>query len=300
MVSEIILRSRFKHSAMRKMPLTDPHLASGLDEEDIAVHGQSIMRLFPKDETPSSENWDRHSERPSNEQKEALSALTILFSALAKVDALNRNLWTKILSFWMPKGQLCGGQPQHSLSSPPILDYSQISKIMDCCAWHDDPACPKLVSEAHRMFCQEEHQPALIHLDTGISTTSSTHLKANATLLKSCVLRIAKDLPRALDLAEQVVATANLYHLQDLLSKAQLYRGLCLYEMGLYADAKACYIRAANINWFAREVTGLTALAEEKRRALPDGSTGKQLTPTFREIPLLTLAKGSGDVPKGS
>jgi hypothetical protein len=168
-------------------------------------------------------------------------------------------------------------------------------------AWLDDPHCPAVIIKAQKMISSPYHyQQALIHLDTTIPTTSSTTLQVNALLLKSCILRLSSQTRDALKLVEHALFMANLDNLPKLVCKAQLYRGLCLYELGLFADAGACFTRAAHIDWFARQVTELTALAENKRSALPHGSKGKRLTPGFREIPLPTFAKSFGNSPGGS
>jgi tetratricopeptide (TPR) repeat protein len=197
------------------------------------------------------------------------------------------------------RGQLYGGQPQHFKSNIPIphspneSEYRQLANHIMENAW-DSPYCPGVITEADLMVQNQKYQQALVHLDHNISATNSTTLHANAALLKSTILRISDDPQRGLELAENVVYMANLNALPNLLGKAQLYRGLCLFDFGLYADAIRCYVRAANIRWFAREVARMTMIAEKRRNALPSGRRGKHLSPDFHEIPLSTSAQGFG------
>lgn len=195
------------------------------------------------------------------------------------------------------RGQLYGGKPQ---SFSDILELHNPDESENCkfanlsMADYYGGCYSDILSKATAIASNKNYQGALIHLDTNISATDPTTLHANATLLKSAILRLCDDPKRGLEHAEHVVYIANLNNLQTLLAKAQLYRGLCLYDLGLYADALRCYIRAASIRWFAKDVPRLTAMAEKRRDALPKGSRGKHLSPDFKEIPLSTSAKGFG------
>lgn len=196
------------------------------------------------------------------------------------------------------RGQLYEGQPPSffNIPEPPNSDESEHSQSENY-SEEGDPSGEidsDILCEAVAMASNKSYQEALIHIDTKISATDPTKLYANATLIKSAILRLCDDPERGLELAEHVVYIANLNNLPTILAKAQLYRGLCLNDFGLYADALRCYVRAASIRWFARDVPRLSAMAGKKMDALPNGSKGKHLSSDFQEIPLSTSAKGFG------
>jgi tetratricopeptide (TPR) repeat protein len=285
--------------------LSGPHLANDLDEEDFVVlegnraskapMGQSLLEKLRL-----SEISNKSLEAALNEKHKSLIVAEAEHAReLRDKEIKNRRIIGNLqVQLDEARGQLYGGQPQsfsgilasHSLDES---EYRQLANYITETAWLRG-YYPKVLVKAAGMVHNKNHQDALVHLDTNISATDSTTLHANATLLKSSILRIADDPQRGLELAEHVVYIANLNDLPTLLGKAQLYRGLCLFDLGLYADAIRCYVRAASIRWFAREVTRMTMIAEERRNALPSGSRGKQLSPDFHEIPLSTSDKGFG------
>lgn len=162
--------------------------------------------------------------------------------------------------------------------------------------WFSETDFSVSATRAQILNDEPKHQRASIHKGTNIPTPSRIVLQGNAMLLKSSILRISNDPRRGLGLAEQVVSMAEQNNLPALASKAQLYRGLCLYDLGLYADAGRCFTRAASVNWFAREVPRLTALAEKKRRVLPVRNPRRRLSPGFKDVPLSTSARGASRV----
>lgn len=152
---------------------------------------------------------------------------------------------------------------------------------------------PTAITEAEKLLEGSQYQDSFTHTDDNRPAANPVVRQANALLLKVCVLRICELPQRGLELAENVLYIANLNNLQALLSKAQLFRGLCLFDLGLYADASWCFTRAASIHWVSRGVPVLTKMAEEKRLALPEGSEGKQRSKNFQTIPLSAKDSGS-------
>jgi hypothetical protein len=289
--------------------LDGPHLATNLatnlDEEDFVVlegnrASKAPMRQSLQEKLRLSEISNRSLEAALNEKHESLIVAEAEHAReLRDKEFENRkivkNLQEKLEE---ARGQLYGGQPQSSSgipvpNGPDESEYRQLANYITERIWITD-YYPKVLIEAADMVSKKHYQDALIHLDTNISATDSTTLHGNATLLKSSILRLSGGPQRGLELAEHVVYIANLNELPALLGKAQLYRGLCLFDLGLYADAIRCYVRGASIRWFARKIERMTMIAEERRNALPSGSRGKQLSPDFHEIPLSTSTKGFG------
>jgi tetratricopeptide (TPR) repeat protein len=285
--------------------LGDPHMGTESDVEDFVVLEENQASRAPMRQSLQEKLW---LSEISNECLEATLNEKHGFLIVAEAEH-DRELRDKEIEnrkiienlqeqLDEVRGQLYGGQPQ-SFSGIPVpqkpdeSEYRQLANRITGRVWLRD-YYPKVLIEAAGMAYNKNYQDALVHLDTNISATDSTTLHGNATLLKSSILRISDELQRGLELAEHVVYIANLNELPTLLSKAQLYRGLCLFDLGLYADAIRCYVRAASIRWFAREVKRMTMIAEERRNALPIGSRGKHLSPDFHEIPLSTSAKGFG------
>jgi tetratricopeptide (TPR) repeat protein len=207
------------------------------------------------------------------------------------------------------RGQLHGGQSQLFQSGIPIPIESSESEPSEPCeplhlsvpsnfimehTWLKEPGCPTPVTEAEYLVEHNQYQRALAHLDINHPPTQSVPHHINAILLKACILRTSKLPQRGLELAENALYLAHLNNLQELTSKAQLYRGLCLFDLGLFADAGYCFTQAASIHWFARSVPKWTKLVEQKRVALSDGSEGKRRSPDFQRIPLTTSASGFG------
>lgn len=149
------------------------------------------------------------------------------------------------------------------------------------------------IIEAEMLLEGSQYQDAFAHADDNLPAANPVARRANALLLKVCVLRLCELPQRGLELAENALYIADLDNQQALVSKAQLFRGLCLFDLGLYADASWCFTRAASIHWVSRGVPVLTAMAEEKRLALPEGSEGKQRSKNFQTIPLPAKYLGS-------
>jgi tetratricopeptide (TPR) repeat protein len=152
------------------------------------------------------------------------------------------------------------------------------------------PGRPTTITEAEMLLDGIQYQHALVHFDDNRPASNSIAHRTNALLLKVCALRLCKLPQRGLELAEKALYIAESQNLQALVSKAQLFRGLCLFDLGLYADASLCFTRAASIHWFSRSVPRLTQMAEERRLALPEGSEGKQRSHGLQTIPLLRMA----------
>ena len=285
--------------------LGGPHLASDLHEEDFVVleedrAPEAPMRQSLQEKLRLWEISNKSLETALREKQESLIMAEAEHARKLRDKEIEHQKVVENLQEQLDeaRGQLHGGQPQ-SFSGIPVAhspDESEYHRLVNHIterAWLID-YYPDVLIEAAAMVYNKNYQDALVHLDTNISATDTTTLHANATLLKSSILRISDNPQRGLELAEHVVYIANLNDLPTLLSKAQLYRGLCLFDLGLYADAIRCYVRAASIRWFAREVARVTMIAEERRNALPNGSRGKKLSPDFHEIPLSTSAKGFG------
>lgn len=147
--------------------------------------------------------------------------------------------------------------------------------------------------EAEMLLEGSQYQDTFTHTDDNPPAANLVVRRANALLLKVCVLRLCELPQRGLELAEDALYIADVNSLHALVSKAQLLRGLCLFDLGLYADASWCFTRAASIHWISRSVPALTAMAEEERLALPDGSEGKQRSKNFQTIPLPAEGLGS-------
>jgi hypothetical protein len=149
------------------------------------------------------------------------------------------------------------------------------------------------VTEAEMLLEGSQYQQAFAHVDDNLPATNPVVRRANALLLKVCVLRLCELPQRGLQLAENALYMANLNNLQALVAKAQLFRGLCLFDLELYADASWCFTRAASIHWVSRGVPVLTEMAEERRLALPEDTEGKQRSKNFQTIPLSAKDFGS-------
>ena len=220
------------------------HLATDLDEEDLVILEESRaskapMRQSLQEKLRLSEIRNKSLETTLNEKHESLIvAEAEHVRELRDKEIENRkvvgNLQEQLNE---ARGQLYGGQPQ-SFSGIPVphspdeLEYRQLANHITERIWITD-YYPKVLIEAADMVSKKHYQDALVHLDTNISATDSTTFHGNATLLKSNILRISNDPKRGLELAEHVVYIANLNELPSLLAKAQLYRGLCLFDLGL-------------------------------------------------------------------
>ncbi len=288
--------------------LVGPRLAGNLDEDDFFVLEESPelevhMRQSLQEKLRLSEMNNKSLEKALSEKHDFL----ILMEAEHARELRNKEIENKEIvgnlqeQLDEARGQLYGGLPQSfsgipEPQSPDESEYRQLANHITERDWFRD-CYPEVLIEAAAMAYNKKYQAALVHLDAKISATDSTTLHGNATLLKSSILRMSHDPKRGLELAEHVVYIANLDNLPTLLGKAQLYRGFCLYDLGLYADALRCYVRAASIRWFSRQVNSLTTIAQKKRDALPSGTRGKNLSPGFQEIPLSTSAKGFGSSP---
>lgn len=99
----------------------------------------------------------------------------------------------------------------------------------------------------------------------------------NAMLIHLCVLRTLHQHLRALELSQEALAIAKQHQLYRHAAKAQLYRGLCLYDLKRYADARVCFIRAASIQWRHRVVTHCTKRADEESRKMANAIAGRLL-----------------------
>jgi len=142
------------------------------------------------------------------------------------------------------------------------------------------------IAYAESLIMANKMQAALAHLDTGCQPTSrGPALYINAKLLKSCVLRSIQDPKRALELAETALFLAHINDLRGLVSKAQFHRGLALFDLELFAEAQACFVRAASIQWYARDVERMSRKAEMRKRELPKGRRGKYVSADFEIIP---------------
>lgn len=79
----------------------------------------------------------------------------------------------------------------------------------------------------------------------------------NRHLIKSCALLAYPDTSAALFEAETALQIAEDERIYHLISKCQLYRGLCFMEMRYWAEASGCFTRAANVKSFAGRVSDL-------------------------------------------
>lgn len=182
--------------------------------------------------------------------------------------------------------------PFHLLSVP-----SQTTARILQGSWIIDTEAHPIITCAENLIKEGKMQKGLMHLDVNCPANKELSLYINATLLKSCALRSVECLDKALELAETALYIANLNELQSLIGKAQFYRGLAFFDMGLYAEAGHCLTRAASVRWFARDIEYLTREAEYKRKKLPPGTKGKVLDPNFQEIPI-TKTLGFGAMKK--
>lgn len=285
--------------------LTDPRHPNDVFEEDLGVLEKNRASGIPMRQSLRAilrleELNQKNLETPLSEKDEYVNFLEAKHAQELQDKEIETKRVIENLQGQLDeaRGQLYGGQPQNfsNIPKPHNLDKSDNCKLANLSMTDDyfGGCYSDVLCEATAMSSNKNYQGALIHLDTNISATDPTTLHANATLIKSAILRLCDNPKRGLEHAERVVYIANLNNLRTLLAKAQLYRGLCLYDLGLYADALRCYIRAASIRWFAKDVPRLTAMAEKRRDALPRGNRGKHLSPDFQEIPLSTSAKGFG------
>jgi tetratricopeptide (TPR) repeat protein len=184
-----------------------------------------------------------------------------------------------------------GGSPLWADSLVTLDDSNQSTlakTIMD--SWFGERDRPQPISEAESLLEQGQLQAALAHLGTHIRTTDSPPSQyINAIILRACALRVYDPAAHGLEFAETALGIASRSGLEDLICNAQLHRGLCLFDLGRYADASFCFTKAASIRWFARDVTRLTKESERKRTALPEGAKGKRRSKDFEEIPSTTF-----------
>lgn len=92
----------------------------------------------------------------------------------------------------------------------------------------------------------------------------------NRVLLRVCALRTFGEPAEALILAEDAVISAWSQQAWELLSKAQLYRALCLMDLQKWREARFCLIRAASIRASANIIEGLTSFCTKRIRLSPD------------------------------
>lgn len=162
--------------------------------------------------------------------------------------------------------------------------------------WILEPDAHDEIEHAEALMKEGKMQAALAHLSTQCPSTKEFSLHINATLLQSCALRSVGSFRKALELAESALYIANLNDIHQLVSKSQYHRGLALLDLGLFADAHCCFVRAASIKWYARDVERLMRETERKRNALPLGANGSQLSASFQVVPTTTKLSGFGAV----
>jgi len=119
----------------------------------------------------------------------------------------------------------------------------------------------------------------------GIPTPVSMPEHLNALLLQSSALRIMSEPERGLAYAEAALYLAELNELYALASKAQLFRGMCLLDLGYPAEASWCFTRAASVCWSSRQVADWKEEAEKRRAALERGDPRREMAENFKTVP---------------
>jgi hypothetical protein len=92
-------------------------------------------------------------------------------------------------------------------------------------------------------------------------------------------------------LAEFALWAANFNDLFDDICKAQLYRGQCLLELGLYADASFCFTRAASPYSFSWKVAEWKTKAEKLKSRLPMNDPRRKVSPDLKVVPEADLLR---------
>lgn len=91
--------------------------------------------------------------------------------------------------------------------------------------------------------------------------TATTNV--NLHLMRSCALRAAGYISRALNSAEQALSIATEHSLYHLICKCHLYRGLCMMQLSRWKEASNDFTRAANVRGWAGSVSELKLTAEK-------------------------------------
>lgn len=125
--------------------------------------------------------------------------------------------------------------------------------------------------------------PSLLSYDESTSVSMADHL--NSLLLQSSALRNMSKPERGLACAEAAVYLAELNELYTVASKAQLFRGMCLLDLGYPAEASWCFTRAASVCWSSRQVADWKEEAEKRRAALERGDPRREMAEDFKTVP---------------
>lgn len=115
----------------------------------------------------------------------------------------------------------------------------------------------------------------------------------NRLLLKTQALLNLMSPECGLIFAETALCLAEQNKIYTIESKAQLYRGICLLDLGYPAEASWCFTRAASICGFARDVERWKTKAEKMRSALDLDNPRRKIAKEFRTVPVETSVKWS-------
>jgi hypothetical protein len=130
---------------------------------------------------------------------------------------------------------------------------------------------------------KETPPPSLLSYDESTSVSMADHL--NSLLLQSSALRNMSKPERGLAYAEAALYLAELNELYTVASKAQLFRGMCLLDLGYPAEASWCFTRAASVCWSSRQVADWKEEAEKRRAALERGDPRREMAGDFKTVP---------------
>ncbi|KAI9723970.1 MAG: hypothetical protein M1812_000688 [Candelaria pacifica] len=131
-----------------------------------------------------------------------------------------------------------------------------------------------------------DYQRALASLDKILIEDKMTHkTRVNAKLLKSTILRTCEQSEKALAQTEEALGICDRWPMYDLAGKAQFHRGLCYFQMELFAEASWCFSLATHTDGHIEEVAIHKKDAEEKRTRLSKGDPRRMVSTNYKPIP---------------
>lgn len=97
-----------------------------------------------------------------------------------------------------------------------------------------------MLGAAEALWKKKQHQPALASLDVLLAKeATSADCRVEAKLLKSAILRDTGSASGALVQVEEALDIAKSYdELYNLCGKAQFHRGVCLFELARFEEAR--------------------------------------------------------------
>ncbi|KAI9757175.1 MAG: hypothetical protein M4579_003565 [Chaenotheca gracillima] len=275
------------HSDMSKSPMLSPTISEGLsidsnDEELIETQLESSTAVSDPRATASVNGKDDLSERDLRR----LASLLIEEQDALKLELKYANMMIEELN----------ARIEQFIDDDEIDEEDSTLDPSKCATPNKENWCADIwlptakdnyfLGEAEEALAKMQYQKAINTLQTVLLHRSiENRTRVNAKLLIATVYRICEQPNRGLTHAEEALQIADRRNLQDMVGKAQFYRGTCLFEIEAYADASWCFSLAVGTPNFAEKIAVWRTKTENERQGLPMGCEGRYLSPMFQRIP---------------